>query len=361
MDYLKPGMVRTIYERVKSLMYQNRAATLDQWSTIFLLVREGYDREEVEEAISKLYYPAGLFYEKSPGKIDESTKKNKSDVVEEEDSTIVDLENSTNPHTPQVPLEKNNNLSGRIPDFLSIDRVEVASSNLSICRDRDNNSDRDITVSMRSQGGSGPEQTLHEAFVEVFSKLFTLDPKSSFQYIQTMRDKLSKFNELFINNDLMNAFLLAYSEGAVSTGKVKEEFAHKNYKTPRRHLTILTEIIPEFIKESIQIPDDEKSNFPSNVVNAVVYRFTWSTQDPVLNYYRQIKHDIDVRKKKPQSKTEKTKTDPRFAIANLEREIRVIGEWFDLPEHKKNQEPYQRQQQELMRERIKELQEELKT
>lgn len=62
-------MVKTIYERVKSLMYQDRAVTLDRWSAVFLLVQEGYDREEVEEAIYKLYYPAGLFYEKLPGKI----------------------------------------------------------------------------------------------------------------------------------------------------------------------------------------------------------------------------------------------------------------------------------------------------
>lgn len=287
-------------------------------------------------------------------------KKRKVDVVEEENSTIVEKRNSTNPLTPQVPVEKNTSFSGGIPDFQSIDRVEVASSNLSICSDRDNNSDRDITVSMRSQGVAGPEQTLHEAFVEVFSKLFTLDPKSSFQYIQTMRDKLSKFNELFNNNDLMNAFLLAYSEGAVSTGRVKEEFTHKNYRTPRRYLNILTEILPDFIKESIEIPKEEKNNFPSNVVNAVVYRFTWSTQDPVLNHYRQIKKSIDTRKRrKSKPKTLDKWVDPRVTIARLEKEIQVIDEWFNLPKHKKSQEPFQQQQKELLQTRINELQEEV--
>lgn len=69
MNFLKDGMVRTIYERVKQIMYQNRAITLDRWITIKMLVQEGYNQQEVEEAISQLYYPAGLFYEKTLGKI----------------------------------------------------------------------------------------------------------------------------------------------------------------------------------------------------------------------------------------------------------------------------------------------------
>ena len=69
MNTLKPSMVRTVYERVKRLMYQNRAVSLDRNMTIQVLVHEGYDREEVEEAISLLYYPVGFFYEKSRGQI----------------------------------------------------------------------------------------------------------------------------------------------------------------------------------------------------------------------------------------------------------------------------------------------------
>ncbi len=69
MNTLKPGMVRTVYERVKQIMYQDRAVTLDRWMTIKMLVQEGYDQQEVEEAISQLYNPAGLFYEKTLGKI----------------------------------------------------------------------------------------------------------------------------------------------------------------------------------------------------------------------------------------------------------------------------------------------------
>lgn len=69
MEYLKPGMVRTVYERIKHLMDQYRAASLPRWLAVLMLVQEGYDREEVEEAITKLYYPAGLFYEKSQGRL----------------------------------------------------------------------------------------------------------------------------------------------------------------------------------------------------------------------------------------------------------------------------------------------------
>ena len=69
MDTLKPGMVKTVYDRIKSLMDQYRAASLPRWLAVLILVQEGYDREEVEEAITKLYYPAGFFYEKSQGRI----------------------------------------------------------------------------------------------------------------------------------------------------------------------------------------------------------------------------------------------------------------------------------------------------
>lgn len=69
MNSLKPGMVKTVYERVKHYMYETRAVTLNRWITIQMLIQEGYDQQEVEEAISQLYYPAGLFYEKALGKI----------------------------------------------------------------------------------------------------------------------------------------------------------------------------------------------------------------------------------------------------------------------------------------------------
>lgn len=62
-------MVRTIYERVKCIMFEARAHELSYWQVVKLLVREGYDQEEVEQAISSLYYPVGLFYERSIGKI----------------------------------------------------------------------------------------------------------------------------------------------------------------------------------------------------------------------------------------------------------------------------------------------------
>ena len=69
MESLKPGMVRTIYCRIKRLMFEQRAATLDRWVTVRLLVDEGFDQEEVEEAIALLHNPGGLFYEKSRGQI----------------------------------------------------------------------------------------------------------------------------------------------------------------------------------------------------------------------------------------------------------------------------------------------------
>lgn len=62
-------MVRTIYWRIKRLMFEQRVATMDRWQTIQLLVREGYDQIEVEEAIALLYNPGGLFYEKVQGHI----------------------------------------------------------------------------------------------------------------------------------------------------------------------------------------------------------------------------------------------------------------------------------------------------
>ena len=69
MDTLKPCMVRTIYHRVKRLMYEQRASTVNRWQMIQQLVLEGYDRDEVEESIALLYDPVGLFYEKSRGHI----------------------------------------------------------------------------------------------------------------------------------------------------------------------------------------------------------------------------------------------------------------------------------------------------
>ena len=69
MDYLKPGMVRTIYERIKQLMYQKRSSMLNRWMTVEVLVQDGFDRNEVEECISLLYYPASLFYSPHVDKI----------------------------------------------------------------------------------------------------------------------------------------------------------------------------------------------------------------------------------------------------------------------------------------------------
>jgi len=62
-------MVRTIYERIKQLMYQNRSAMLNRWMTIEILVQDGFDRTEVEECISLLYYPVALFYSPHINKI----------------------------------------------------------------------------------------------------------------------------------------------------------------------------------------------------------------------------------------------------------------------------------------------------
>lgn len=62
-------MIRTIYQRIKRLMFEQRAATVNRRQMVHLLVAEGYDQEEVEEAIALLYNPGGLFYEKSRGHI----------------------------------------------------------------------------------------------------------------------------------------------------------------------------------------------------------------------------------------------------------------------------------------------------
>ena len=62
-------MVRTVYQRVKQLMFQQRAGSIDRWTVTRQLIMEGYDQEEVEEAISLLHYPVGFFYEKYPGQI----------------------------------------------------------------------------------------------------------------------------------------------------------------------------------------------------------------------------------------------------------------------------------------------------
>ena len=62
MDTIKPGMIKTIYKRIRQLMYQNRSAMLNRWMTVEILVQDGFDRDEVEECISLLFYPAALFY-----------------------------------------------------------------------------------------------------------------------------------------------------------------------------------------------------------------------------------------------------------------------------------------------------------
>lgn len=213
-----------------------------------------------------------------------------------------------------------------------------------------------LEVSMRSQG-VGPEQIIHESFVETFSRLFTLDPKESFKYMQTMKDKLTKFSELFTSNGLMNTFLFSYNEGATTTGRVRNEINCKDYKTARRYLAILVDIIPDFIVEDIIIPEEEE--FIYKVKKTQVYRFAWSTQDPVLNYFREVKTKIDQRRqRKEPSIPSETKVDPRIAILNLEQEIRVINDWLADPRHKKSAEKFQLAQKELMLKRIEELKQE---
>lgn len=69
METLRPGMVKTIYDRVKNHMYQMRAGTINRWMIIKFLVQEGYDQYEVEESLDLLQYEASLIFEPHVGQL----------------------------------------------------------------------------------------------------------------------------------------------------------------------------------------------------------------------------------------------------------------------------------------------------
>ena len=69
METLRPGMVKTIYDRVKNHMYQMRASTINRWMIIKFLVQEGYDQYEVEESLDLLQYEASLIFEPHVGQL----------------------------------------------------------------------------------------------------------------------------------------------------------------------------------------------------------------------------------------------------------------------------------------------------
>jgi len=69
LETLRPGMVKTIYDRVKNHMYQMRAGTINRWMIIKFLVQEGYDQYEVEESLDLLQYEASLIFEPHVGQL----------------------------------------------------------------------------------------------------------------------------------------------------------------------------------------------------------------------------------------------------------------------------------------------------
>lgn len=297
-----------------------------------------------------------MTFQKSLVKIMTLEDEKKTKERETKNTTIVGLGNTTDPAPTTISNGSEGSSSGRSTESQSIDGVGSQNPNPSIRSERDNNSERDIVTSNGSQGG--PEEVIHKSFIEIFSQMFSLDPKQPFMYLQEMREKLSKFNELFNNPNLMKTFLLAYSDGAVTTGKVKSVLRCKDYKTPRRYLSILVDIIPGFLSEDIQIPEEE--DFPSNVNKAIVYRFDWCNQDPALNFYRNIQSNIASRKRQKQLPEPEIKKDPRIAISNLRAEIKLIDEWLKNPDHNKKAEPLRLAEQQACLDRIKELEKEMK-
>ena len=69
MESLRPSMVKTVYDRVKNLMYQRRAGIMNRWMIIQILVYEGYDQYEVEESLDLLQYEASLIFEPHIGQL----------------------------------------------------------------------------------------------------------------------------------------------------------------------------------------------------------------------------------------------------------------------------------------------------
>ena len=171
-----------------------------------------------------------------------------------------------------------------------------------------------------------------------------------------MKDKLTKYSELFTNDDLMKTFLIAFKDGALTTGRVKEVLGSTGYKTPRRYLNILVDILPDFITEDLEIPENEV--FPSRVVNARVYRFTWSSQKPVLDHYREVQQRINSRKKLPEKirETVVETFNPLLEISRLQHEVKIIDDWFKLPNRIKAVEPRRLEEKNQLLSRIEELQ-----